>query len=522
LNTDSSTKTYTYTYDALNRITGATDNTGNYNLDLVEYDKNGNITKLKRQGHLNTGATNFGTMDDLTYSYDAGNKLMKVADAASIDQFGFKDDAVGTTADTSDDYSYDTNGNFLSDTNKGITSILYNHLNLPTEIKFNNSNTKKINYTYDATGIKLKKVVNDNGVVTTTDYANGYVYENNTLKFFPTKEGYVTKTGNTFKYVYQYKDHLGSIRLSYSDSDGNGTISQSEIVEEKNYYPFGMLQKGYNANVNGVHHKYDYLGQERQEELELNLISFKWRNGDPALGRFFGVDPIAESFYYMTPYQFASNNPIWKIELEGLEGIKSQEFDANGNFKNHVVEKNVVVLTKKPVEIKSNFSDKKKARLVKRNGRIVKRNTSRVNKVKSALNKTFSNTKNTKGESVKFKFNVTALQVDDTSGSNINEVTKIADANALTSESTGTSVRAAVITTGKPRGDTIGIAGQTSRNFKITFNSFGIPVISHEVGHTLLVRANEHSIRGLMTPKTTNQSRITSGEVDNFLEDAEN
>jgi len=52
------------------------------------------------------------------------------------------------------------------------------------------------------------------------------------------------------------------------------------------------------------------------------LISFKWRNGDPALGRFFGVDPIAESFYYMTPYQFASNNPVWKIEIEGLEGLE--------------------------------------------------------------------------------------------------------------------------------------------------------------------------------------------------------
>ncbi len=54
---------------------------------------------LYRKGHTNIGATNFGVMDDLTYSYDSGNKLMKVADAATIDQFGFKDDAVNTAAE---------------------------------------------------------------------------------------------------------------------------------------------------------------------------------------------------------------------------------------------------------------------------------------------------------------------------------------------------------------------------------------------------------------------------------------
>jgi len=46
------------------------------------------------------------------------------------------------------------------------------------------------------------------------------------------------------KYVYQYKDHLGNIRLSYSDNVlKNGTIAQNEIIEENNYYPFGSWVK---------------------------------------------------------------------------------------------------------------------------------------------------------------------------------------------------------------------------------------------------------------------------------------
>jgi RHS repeat-associated protein len=70
-----------------------------------------------------------------------------------------------------------------------------------------------------------------------------------------------------------------------------------------------------------------YIGQERQEDLGLNWDSFRYRNYDVAIGRFFGVDPISEKYYYLTNYQFAHNNPVWKIELEGLEGAPTQGED---------------------------------------------------------------------------------------------------------------------------------------------------------------------------------------------------
>jgi YD repeat-containing protein len=50
-------------------------------------------------------------MDDLTYTYDAGNKLTKVEDIASLE--GFKNGA-----NTPTEYTYDPNGNMLSDANK--------------------------------------------------------------------------------------------------------------------------------------------------------------------------------------------------------------------------------------------------------------------------------------------------------------------------------------------------------------------------------------------------------------------
>jgi len=39
------------------------------------------------------------------------------------------------------------------------------------------------------------------------------------------------------------------------------------------------------------------------------------------VARFVSVDPLAESFYYLTTFQYASNRPIDAIDLDGLEAV---------------------------------------------------------------------------------------------------------------------------------------------------------------------------------------------------------
>lgn len=330
-----SPRNYIYAYDALNRLTAAMDN---YSLNLnrynesASYDKNGNIINLTRTGNVvpnptSTTPTDFGTMDNLVYTYDnsnTGNRLMRVVDN-SLNSEGFKDGPSPT-----DDYSYDANGNMTRDFNKGIGNgtvdgITYNHLNLPTEVKFNNDINNKINYIYDATGTKQKKIVTQSGTVTETSYAGGYIYEklpavSEVMKFFSQAEGYVEPNGNSFKYVYQYKDHLGNIRLSYKDVSLTATPTL-QIEEENNYYPFGLKQKGYNGGTPSTNTalKYKFQGQERQDELGLNWDSFKWRNYDYAIGRFMSVDPLAPDFPQWSPYVFSGNLVTMTKELEGME-----------------------------------------------------------------------------------------------------------------------------------------------------------------------------------------------------------
>lgn len=316
---------YAYTYDALNRITGAIDNTGRYNLEHVTYDKNGNIMSLTRNGWQNS--TNYNNMDVLNYNYfnnETSNKLYKVADTGNSSH-GYKD---GSTNHQNDqDYGYDANGNMIKDANKGITTIEYNHLNLPTYIRSLYYTT--LNYVYDAHGTKLAKMLSQRNGATTTEYAGNFIYEKfrnglAKLKFFNHSEGYVEpKDENNyflgFNYVYQYKDHLGNIRLSYSDNDGNGDIdTATEIIEENNYYPFGLKHKGYNNVINGTDHKYGFGGKEEQDELGLGWMDVTARNYDPAIGRWMNLDPLAEKMRRHSPYNFGFNNPIYFQDYDGM------------------------------------------------------------------------------------------------------------------------------------------------------------------------------------------------------------
>ncbi|RZK61317.1 MAG: RHS repeat-associated core domain-containing protein, partial [Pedobacter sp.] len=146
-------------------------------------------------------------------------------------------------------YIYDDNGNLINDATKGITNISYNDLNLPTRVTFTGG--RNIEFVYDANGIKLSKRAQNGPLVTLTEYSGNYVYVKvgtnlPQLQYISQPEGYVSNNNGTYSYVYQYADHLGNIRLSYTDTDKNGIATSNEIIEENNYYPFGLKHKGYN------------------------------------------------------------------------------------------------------------------------------------------------------------------------------------------------------------------------------------------------------------------------------------
>ncbi|QYJ68279.1 DUF6443 domain-containing protein [Flavobacterium litorale] len=467
--TDNKLRSYRYDYDDMNRLTDANYTTPNdyglvtnptvfesYNEAGINYDKNGNILHLERYGLK--GTDQIDIIDVLTYSYEPySNKLESVTDNGYSE--GFTD---GNTNGI--DYEYDANGNLTLDRNKGIANIRYNYLNLPTEVTIDA--THYINYIYTATGTKLQKTVTDGSTITTTQYNSGFVYQqvndgDTNLQFFPTEEGYVTNNQGKFAYVYQYKDHLGNVRLSYlenptevasstfdtsyggfvakggatkqlqnsamvitggvlagvrkdiatnampgdkyeisilvdrgtsnkvrvfmSEADSNTgtwteyqiadlqagsqylnfvyTVTEAsglsltiditetsviaglttnfevldfaikkldiEVIEENNYYAFGMKHKGYNTTynvqaANSVAQQWKYNGIEYEEALGINMYEMDMRQYDPAIARWVVIDPIVH--YNYSPYSAFDNNPVYWADPSGANSIDGMDF----------------------------------------------------------------------------------------------------------------------------------------------------------------------------------------------------
>jgi len=125
--------------------------------------------------------------------------------------------------------------------------------------------------------------------------------------------------GNGYVMVY-LSNESDFITEVYFD-DLSVTINEHPVIQSDDYYPFGLSFNSY-QRVTAKENKYNtFQDQEKITDLDLNWIQFKWRNHDPAIGRFFNVDPLAESYVYNSPYAFSENHVTSHIELEGLEKI---------------------------------------------------------------------------------------------------------------------------------------------------------------------------------------------------------
>ena len=234
---------YDFSYDPADRLTAAAflqntsgsawdKNQVDFSVSNLSYDPNGNIQTMTQRGFLVGGSQ---VIDSLAYSYFAGtNKLMQVVDAEndSTSQLGDFHYSISKVAGTPD-YAYDGNGNLIKDTNKVITAISYNYLNLPQLIHFQNKGN--ITYVYDADGEKLAKITADSVAKHSvrTLYLDNMVYQQtdtlgntwngiDTLQLILHEEGRTRwayqkfksgTTGYSFQYDFFEKDHLGNTRM---------------------------------------------------------------------------------------------------------------------------------------------------------------------------------------------------------------------------------------------------------------------------------------------------------------------
>jgi RHS repeat-associated protein len=248
------TRTIDYTYDGLQRLTGAVESPGSS--FAYTYDLAGN----------RTGVTVDGTAV-LTDTYDAADQVV-----------GWTYDAAGNlTNDGTTSYGYDATNDLTGTTTTG-QSRAYSY-NGDGTLVAQTANSTTSNYTQDLAAAQSQILAGTVGM-TTTDY----LYGQDTAPLAALTTGTRTWYGI---------DGQGSVRQSLNDS---GTV-----LRVQSYDPFGQIEAG--SSLIGP---FGYTGELQDATTGQEYLRARWYQSGS--GTLLGVDPLLD--VTGQPYSYAYDDPI--------------------------------------------------------------------------------------------------------------------------------------------------------------------------------------------------------------------
>ncbi len=245
INALDTTKTKTFSYDSLYRLTSAAGPWGSLN---YSYDSVGN----RQTETTDTGLTN--------YVYNA-NKL------------------TSSTGEKTFDFDYDNTGNTTVENNR---EYIYNQNQ--RLIKVTDTDTVVGKYVYNGNNQRVKKIVN--GQTTVFHYSLGgqLIAESDSTGMFNAEYVYLfnqplAKIQNDNIYIY-HNDHIGTPILMTDES--------SSVVWEEEFLPFGEPLSVTGTITNNLR----FPGQYYDEETGLHYNYY--RDYKPEIGRYVEADPILQ------------------------------------------------------------------------------------------------------------------------------------------------------------------------------------------------------------------------------------
>lgn len=314
-NNRDTTRSQTFTYDALNRVATATASTYATSPthcwgESFGYDTWGNFLSIGVASSAYTGCT----QESLSVTASAQNRI------------------------STSGYTYDTAGNMTAGPPTG-TTYTYNAENQMTQA----ATSSATGYVYDGDGKRVEKTAGgvpsklywyglggdaldetDGTGSTTNSSFNEYV-------FFSGKR--IAKRDASNNVFYYAADHLGTSRVIAQVPAGQ---SSATLCYDADFYPFGGERPPY---TNTCSQNYKFTGKERDSESSLD--NFGARYNASSLGRFMSADPKPRSARAIDPqrwnrYTYARNNPLQFVDPDGMdimlaEGLshKDQSFVVN-------------------------------------------------------------------------------------------------------------------------------------------------------------------------------------------------
>ena len=259
-----------YTYDGMNRLVSEGDTT-------YTFDDFGN------RATMSDGNTT------VTYTYDLNNRLTGTSTVT---------DGVTTT----EQYTYDNNGNQLSKTSSGeaVATYAYNCYN---QLIQSTADEATVTYAYSPDGLRASKTAGN--AVTQFVYDNASIIEEicgtDVNKYY--RGIGIVKNSDNLYYLY---DGLGDVVMLFN--------SGGPVAASYEYDAYGNTEQDDTLPYNPFGYKGEYF------DAETGFVYLRARYYDPTSGRFINEDPIRDGNNW---YVYANNNPIRYIDPWGLAIILS-------------------------------------------------------------------------------------------------------------------------------------------------------------------------------------------------------
>jgi RHS repeat-associated protein len=313
---------WTYTYDKLDRLTRAKDDTaGGVTLDYA-YDDAGNLTRNTAYGS--------GSGGDIVYGAVVGSRTLPHA----VKRIG---------PDAATNFDYDANGNLKRDgdaASAATRKLDWDGENRPLQVKQGTTaaNTTTTDYLYGPDGERVRKTVTVGTATAKKTIYVGSDYEvadDGTITMIPHPDVRLVKSPSSgvVSTCFVHRDHLASVALETRKDTGAVALRQR-------YAPYGDRQAT-SASGCGTGEERGFIGE--RHDPEAGLLYLHARFYDPKLGRFLSPDwwdPIDEdtaaeggaagvlsSPVGANRYAYSGNDPVNKSDQSGHTSVNESVED---------------------------------------------------------------------------------------------------------------------------------------------------------------------------------------------------
>ena len=104
-----------------------------------------------------------------------------------------------------------------------------------------------------------------------------------------------------------------------------------------------MLGRTWSA---GSSHRYGFNGKEQDTETygDGNFYDYGFRIYNPQVSKFLSVDPLTQDYPFLSPYNYAENDPVRSIDMDGLERLCATDINYNQRTATITVVKDIYII----------------------------------------------------------------------------------------------------------------------------------------------------------------------------------